>query len=88
MANCRRRVVVEAWLKYDFCPQAAEPSWRRPKAPESSLCPQRDGGKDDVKRQQTLQSRTRALSPVPQRPTRRRLTQRTIDLSRIKSRRR
>lgn len=47
-------------------------------APESLLCPQRDGGKDDVKRQQTLQSRTRALNPVPQHPTRRRPTQQTI----------
>lgn len=30
MANFRRRVVNEVWLKYDFCSQATELSWRRP----------------------------------------------------------
>lgn len=78
MANRRRRVVNEAWLKYDFCPQASGAVVTATAAPESSLCPQRDGGKDDVKRQQNLQSRTRASSPVSQHPTRRRLTRRTV----------
>lgn len=72
MANSRRRVVNGAWWKYDFCPQAAEPSCSK-KAPKSSLW------KDDVKRQQTLQSpHPRIESRLANTQQRRRLTRRTL----------